>query len=122
MSQEGEVAGLVETRRKAPAPAAAPSLLTALSYVAAPVVLFALVALALGERRVPLGVVALALLAGTVQGYGAQSWAKLERARNALEKDVALAVKADAAQASEAIAASCRFPRAATSRAAPAVS
>ena len=105
IEKEGEVAGLVETRRKAPAPAAAPSLLTALSYVAAPVVLFALVALALGERRVPLGVVALALLAGTVQGYGAQSWAKLERARNALEKDVALAVKADAAQASEAIAA-----------------
>ena len=105
IEKEGEVVGLVEMRRKVPAPAPAPSLLVALSYVAAPVVVFALLSLALGERRLPLGLAAALLLSGTVWGYAAQSWARLERARNALETDVALAVKTDAAQASEAIAA-----------------
>ncbi|MFN7985880.1 MAG: sugar ABC transporter permease [Thermoanaerobaculia bacterium] len=105
IEREGEVVGLVEMRRKPPAPAPAPSLATALSYVAAPVLVFAVLAFLIGEKRVPLGVLAALLLAGTTWGYGAQSWAKIERARNVLEKDVAAAVKADAAQAAEAIAA-----------------
>lgn len=105
VERDGEVAGLVDMRRRPPAPAPAPSLLTTVAYVLAPVVALALLSLLLGERRVPLGIVAVLLLAGTVQGYAAQSWAKLERARNALEADVAEAVKADAAQASAAIAA-----------------
>ena len=101
----GEVVGLVEMRRKPPAGVPAPSLGTALSYVATPVLVFAVAAFLVGEKKVPLGVLAALLLAGTVWGYGAQSWAKISRARNGLEGDVAAAVKADAAQAAEAIAA-----------------
>lgn len=97
----GEVVGLVEIRRVPPPPAPRPSLLTTLAYVAAPVVLFALLSLVIGGRRVPLGILAALLLAGTAWGYGAQSWAKLSRARTALEADVAGQVKTSAARAQE---------------------
>ena len=49
----------------------------------------------------PLGILAALLLAGTAWGYGAQSWAKLSRARTALEADVAESVKTSAARAQE---------------------
>ncbi len=101
LERAGEVVGLVETRRVPPTPAPRPSLLTTLSYVVVPVVLFALLALVIGERRVPLGILAALLLAGTAWGYGAQSWAKLSRARTALEADVAGQVKTSAARAQE---------------------
>ncbi len=101
IERDGEVVGLVEKRRVPPPPAPRPSLLTTLSYVVAPVVLFALLALVIGERRVPLGILAALLLAGTAWGYGAQSWAKLSRARTALEADVAGQVKTSAARAQE---------------------
>ena len=101
IERDGEVAGLVETRRVPPPPAPRPSLLTTLSYVVAPVVLFVLLSLVIGERRVPLGILAAVLLAGTAWGYGAQSWAKLSRARTALEADVAGQVKTSAARAQE---------------------
>ncbi len=101
IEKDGEVVGMVETRRVPPPPAPRPSLLTTLSYVAAPVVLFAILALFVGERRVPLGLLAALLLAGTAWGYGAQSWAKLSRARTALEADVAGQVKTSAARAQE---------------------
>ncbi len=48
IEKDGEVVGLVETRRVPPPPAPRPSLLTTLSYVVAPVVLFALL-----SRRSP---------------------------------------------------------------------
>ena len=101
IEKDGEVVGMVEVRRVPPAPAPRPSLGTSLSYVAAPVVLFALLSLFVGERRLPLGVLAALLLAGTAWGFGAQSWAKLSRARTALEADVAGQVKASAAKAQE---------------------
>ncbi|MHB8800153.1 MAG: carbohydrate ABC transporter permease [Thermoanaerobaculia bacterium] len=101
----GEVVGMVETRRVPPPPAPRPSLLTTLSYVVAPVVLFALLSLVLGERRVPLGVLAALLLAGTAWGYAAQSSAKLSRARTALEADVAASVKESASKAQALLAA-----------------
>ncbi|MBK6405147.1 MAG: sugar ABC transporter permease [Holophagales bacterium] len=101
IERDGEVAGLVETRRVPPPPAPRPSLLTTLSYVVAPVVLFVLLSLVIGERRVPLGILAAILLVGTAWGYGAQSWAKLSRARTALEADVAEQVKTSAARAQE---------------------
>ena len=81
IERDGEVVGIVEVRRLPPPPAPHPALVTTLSYVVAPVVLFALLALAIGEKKVPLGIVAALLLAGTAWGFGAQSWAKLERAR-----------------------------------------
>lgn len=104
IERNGEVVGLVENRRVPPPPAPRPSLLTALSYVVAPVVLFAVLALVVGERRLPLGILAALLLAGTAWGFGAQSWAKLSRARTALEADVAGQVKTSAARAQELLA------------------
>ncbi len=104
IEKDGEVVGMVETRRVPPPPAPRPSLLTTLSYVAAPVLLFALLALVVGERRVPLGILAALLLAGTAWGFGAQSWAKLSRARTALEADVAGQVKTSAGKAQELLA------------------
>ena len=101
IERDGEVVGMVEIRRVPPPPAPRPSLLTTLSYVVAPVLLFAVLALVIGERRLPLGVLAALLLAGTVWGYGAQSWAKLSRARTALEADVAGQVKTSAERAQE---------------------
>lgn len=95
IERDGEVVGMVEVRRLPPPPAMRPSLVSTLSYVAAPVLLFALLALAVGERRALLGGLAALLLAGTAWGFGAQSWAKLERARTALEADAAGAVKSD---------------------------
>jgi arabinogalactan oligomer/maltooligosaccharide transport system permease protein len=105
IEREGEIVGMVETRRVPPPPARRPSLLTTLSYVVAPVVLFALLSLLIGERRVPLGVLAALLLAGTAWGYGAQSWAKLSRARTTLEADVAGSVKTSAERARELLGA-----------------
>lgn len=95
IERDGEVVGMVEVRRLPPPPAKRPSLVSTLSYVAAPVLLFALLALAIGERRALLGGLAALLLAGTAWGFGAQSWAKLERARTVLEADAAEAVKSD---------------------------
>ncbi len=105
IEREGDVVGMVETRRVPPPPAPRPSLLTTLSYVVAPVVLFALLSLVLGDRRAPLGALAAILLAGTAWGYAAQSSAKLSRARTALEADVAASVKESAAKAQELLAA-----------------
>ena len=105
LERDGEVVGLVEVRRAPPPPGPRPSLLTTLSYVAAPLLLFAVLAFFLGERRVPLGILAALLLAATAWGYGAQSWAKLSRARTALEVDVAGQVKSSAARAQELLAA-----------------
>lgn len=105
IEREGEVVGMVETRRVPPPPAPHPSLLTTLSYVVAPVVLFALLSVIVGERRVPLGVLAALLLAGTAWGFAAQSSAKLSRARTALEADVAMSVKESAAKAQALLAA-----------------
>lgn len=105
IEREGEVVGMVETRRVPPPPAPRAALLTTLSYVVAPVVLFALLSLVLGERRVPLGVLAALLLAGTAWGFAAQSSAKLSRARTALEADVATAVMESAAKAQALLAA-----------------
>ncbi len=101
IERDGEVVGMVEIRRVPPPPSPRPSLLTTLSYVVAPVLLFAVLALVTGERRLPLGVLAALLLAGTAWGYGAQSWAKLSRARAALEADVAESVKTSAGRARE---------------------
>ncbi|HYN40638.1 MAG TPA: sugar ABC transporter permease [Thermoanaerobaculia bacterium] len=105
VEKDGEVVGLVETRRVPPPPAPRPSLLTTLSYVVVPVLLFALLTLVIGERRVPLGILAALLLAGTAWGYGAQSWAKLSRARTALEASVAEQVKTSAARGQELLGA-----------------
>jgi len=105
IEKDGEVVGLVENRRVPPPPAPRPSLLTTLSYVVAPVVLFALLSLVVGEKRVPLGILAALLLAGTAWGYGAQSWAKLSRARTSLEADVAEQVKTSAGRAQELLGA-----------------
>ncbi len=102
---------MVENRRVPPAPAPRPSLLTTLSYVVAPVVLFAVLALVVGERRVPLGILAALLLAGTAWGYGAQSWAKLSRARTVLEADVAGQVKTSAGRAQELLGCAPGAPR-----------
>ncbi len=101
IERDGEVLGMVETRRLPPPPAPRPALLTTLSYVVVPVVLFALLSFFVGERRLVLGVLAALLLAGTSWGYGAQSWAKLSRARTALEADVAAQVNTSAARARE---------------------
>ena len=105
IEKEGEVVGMVETRRVPPAAPPRASLATTAAYVAAPLVAFALLALVVGERRLLLGALALLLLAGTVWGYGAQSWAKLSRARTALEADVAVSVKESAARAETLLAA-----------------
>ena len=105
IEKDGEVVGLVENRRVPPPPAPRPSLLTTLSYVVAPVVLYALLSLVVGEKRVPLGILAALLLAGTAWGYGAQSWAKLSRARTSLEADVAEQVKTSAGRAQELLGA-----------------
>jgi arabinogalactan oligomer/maltooligosaccharide transport system permease protein len=101
VEKDGEVVGLVEVRRLPPPEAPRPSLVTTFSYVVAPVILFALLSLVIGEKKLPLGVVAALLLAGTAWGFGAQSWAKLERARTALESDVASALKSGGEKARE---------------------
>lgn len=106
IEKDGEIVGMVETLRVPPLPAPRPSLLTTLSYVAAPVVLFALLSLVIGERRAPLAVLAALLLAGTAWGYGAQSWAKLSRARTTLEADVASSVKSSGEKAAALLASS----------------
>lgn len=100
IEKDGEVVGLVEVRRRPPPAAPRPSLGSTLAYAVAPVVLFALAALAIGEKKAPLGIVAALLLAGTAWGFGAQSWAKLSRARTALETDVASALKTGGENAS----------------------
>ncbi|HMM33620.1 MAG TPA: sugar ABC transporter permease [Thermoanaerobaculia bacterium] len=105
IEKEGEVVGMVETRRVPPPAPPRASLATTAAYVVAPLAAFALLSLAIGERRLPLGAVALLLLAGTVWGYGAQSWAKLSRARTALEADVASSVKESAVRAQALLAA-----------------
>ena len=105
IEREGEVVGMVETRRVPPPAAPRASLATSAAYVAVPLVLFALGSLAAGERKILLGVLALLLLAATSWGYGAQSWAKLSRARTALEADVAVSVKESAARAEALLAA-----------------
>ena len=105
IEREGEVVGMVETRRVPPPAAPRASLATSAAYVAVPLVLFALGSLAAGERKLLLGVLALLLLAATSWGYGAQSWAKLSRARTALEADVASSVKESAARAEALLAA-----------------
>jgi len=105
IEKEGEVVGMVETRRVPPSAPPRASLATTAAYVAAPLVAFALLALVVGERKLLLGALALLLLAGTVWGYGAQSWAKLSRARTALEADVAVSVKESAARAEALLAA-----------------
>ena len=105
IEREGEVVGMVETRRVPPPAAPRASLATSAAYVAVPLVLFALGSLAAGERKLLLGVLALLLLAATSWGYGAQSWAKLSRARTALEADVAVSVKESAARAEALLAA-----------------
>ncbi len=105
IEREGDVVGMVETRRVAPPASPRVSLATTAAYVAGPLVAFALLALVVGERKLPLGALALVLLAGTAWGYGAQSWAKLSRARTALEEDVAASVKESAARAQALLAA-----------------
>jgi len=68
----GEVLGLVQMRTEpAPQGAAAPSWLPFLAAWLAPVLVFALLALALGERRAPLAAAAAALLAVAL---GAVAW------------------------------------------------
>ena len=105
IEREGEVVGMVETRRVPPPAAPRASLATSAAYVAVPLVLFALGSLAAGERKLLLGVLALLLLAATSWDSDAQSWAKLSRARTALEADVAVSVKESAARAEALLAA-----------------
>ena len=105
IEREGEVVGMVETRRVPPPAPPRVSLATTAAYVAGPLVAFALLALVLGERKLLLGALALVLLAGTAWGYGAQSWAKLSRARTAIEADVAASVKESATRAQALLAA-----------------
>ncbi len=109
LEKDGAVVGLVQVQRRPPPPVKPPSWLTALSYVAVPVAVFLLAGLVVGERRAVLGVLAVVLLAGTVWGYGAQSAAKLERGRRAVEEGIAGIVRDEGAKAS-AILASLSLP------------
>ncbi|MGZ5429765.1 MAG: carbohydrate ABC transporter permease [Thermoanaerobaculia bacterium] len=104
VEKDGAVAGLVEIETARSARAPVPPVGVALLYVLAPLAGFGLLALVAGERRGFLLGAAIVFLVVTVWGVGANSTAKLERARRASEAAVGKTVAAEAARASAAAA------------------
>ncbi|HEX5856358.1 MAG TPA: sugar ABC transporter permease [Thermoanaerobaculia bacterium] len=103
VERDGAVVGLVEMETARPARNPVPLAGVAVLYVLGPLAAFGLLAMAAGERRPLLLGGAIVLFALTVWGFGANSTAKLERARRGSEAAIGKAVAAEAARASAAV-------------------